>query len=316
MNVPRPALLLLALALAGCPDGRPGRATSGRLPGPDGGPEAAAPPAGEATAARPRVVTSSPALAEVVCALGGLPHLAGVSRYCVHPPELQALPRIGGAIDPNLEAIDALAPDLILVQGSDERLLELVEGRGYRLEVFQVETVAQALAAILRVGALLGREEAARAEVDRLELALARARAAAPSRRPRTLVVFGHRAGDLAQVSAPGAATFVADCLRAAGADSCLRDLPGGAWHVLSLEAVLERQPELIIELATEPVDAATAAELRADWAILSDVPAVREGRIAIVSGSEVLIPGPRLDRLVGKLARAVGGERDVSDPR
>jgi ABC-type Fe3+-hydroxamate transport system substrate-binding protein len=176
--------------------------------------------------------------------------------------------------------------------------------------------VAQALEATTRVGELLGRQDAARAEVMRLETAFARARAEAPARRPRALVVFGHRPGDLAQVSAPGAATFIADCLRAAGGESCLEDLPGDAWHVLSLEAILERRPELIIELATDPVDEATARALRADWAVLEGVPAVAQGKVAIVSGTEVLIPGPRLDRLLAKLARAVRGELDVGDPR
>lgn len=314
MSARRAAALVLALALVGCPErGAPTPTRAGALHGPDDhAPRPLEPPA----TARPRVVTSSAALAEIVCALGGLSHLAGVSRYCVHPPELQALPRIGGAIDPNLEAIDALAPDLILLQTKDERLTELGAARGYRLEHFRIETVAEALQATTRVGELLGRQDAARAEVARLEAAFARVRADAPARRPRTLVVFGHRPGDLSQVSAPGATTFITDCLIAAGGESCLTDLPGEAWHVLSLEAVLERDPELIIELVTDPVDEATAQALRADWAALAGVPAVDAGRIAVVSGSEVLIPGPRLDRLLAKLARAVRGELDVGDPR
>lgn len=298
-------LLCLLVALAGCPEpaapATSGTSTSGTAVVVEG--------------VRPRVVTSSPALSEMICAIGGQAHLVGVSRYCVHPPALQALPQIGGAIDPNLEAIDALAPDLILVQGRDERLLELVAQRpACVLETFRVETVAEALAATARLGELLGRRDEARAEIARLEDAFARARAERPAAAVKTLVVFGHRPGELSQLSAPGSGTFVTDCLVLAGGESCLADLPAGGWHVLSLEAVLERAPDLIVELSPDPVDAATARALRADWAVLSDVPAVRAGRIAIVSGSEVLSPGPRLDRLVTKLARAVRGELDVSD--
>lgn len=300
----RPALLCLLAALVGCPE--------------PGGPATNLPATVATTittGVRPRVVTSSPALAEMICAIGGQEHLVGVSRYCVHPPELQKLPQIGGAIDPNLEAIDALAPDLILVQGRDERLNELVAQReAYVLETFRVETIGEALAATSRLGELLGLQDAARTEIARLEAAFAKARAARPAKAVRTLVVFGHRPGEISQVSAPGSGTFVTDCLVLAGGESCLADLPASGWHVLSLEAVLERAPELIVELSPDPVDAATARALRADWAVLAGVPAVRDGKIAIVSGSEVLSPGPRLDRLVAKLARAVGGELDVSE--
>jgi iron complex transport system substrate-binding protein len=290
----RVALGLLVL-LAGCPAQ------------PEGGGVAQV-ASSSAAVVRPRVITSAPALAEIVCAVGGLPNLVGVSRYCLEPPEVRALPQIGGAIDPNLEAIDRLAPDLVLVQARDERLEELAQARGFALESFRIETIAEAQAAITRVGELLGRQEAARAEVARLTAALDRLRAEPlpGGRRVPALVVFDHRPGELTQVSAPGSGTFIAEALALAGGESCLQDLPPGAWHVLSLEAVMARKPELIIELSTEPVDAAQAARLRADWE------GVSSGRIAIVEGNDVLLPGPRLDRVAAKLARAVRGEDHV----
>ncbi len=290
-----PALALavapLLLALAGCP----------RAPAP-------APLAGP----RPRVVTAAPALAELVCALGAREHLAGVSRYCTFPPELQALPGIGGAVDPNLEAIDALAPDLILTQARDERLDDLAGRRAFRVVPFRIETLAELRAAALELGRLLDREGAARAEVARLDRELEAVRARAPARRPRTLLVFGRTAGELGQLSAPGAATFLAEALALAGGESCVADLPGHAWHVLSLEAVLARDPELIVELHAGAVTPEQAARLRADWAPLAGVAAVREGRVAIVQGSEALVPGPRLPLLARKLAAAVAGALDV----
>lgn len=274
---------------------------------------AAPPPRPAEGGPRPRVVTAAPALAELVVAIGAEPHLAGVSRYCTHPPSLTKLPQIGGAIDPNLEAIDALRPDVVLMQAKDERLDELAARRGFEVAAFRVETIAQVRSAALALGERLGKQAGARAFVDGLDRALDAARAARPARPVRTLVVFGHRPGDLTQVSAPGGATFITECLEAAGGASCLADLPGDAWHVVSPEAVLARAPELIVELHPDPVDEATAKALRADWAPL-DVPAVREGKVAIVQGSEVLIPGPRLVQLVAKLGRAVRGELDVAD--
>lgn len=288
----RSLLVTLLVVLAGCP--------------------APTPPAPAPAGPRPRIVTAAPALAELVCAVGAEPNLVGVSSYCVYPPSLKALPQIGGAIDPNLEAIDSLAPDLVLLQTKDERLEELAARRTLRLVHFRIETVADVRSAVRTVGDLVGKPEGVDAVVARLDAAMSAARKAAPSPPVRCLVVFGRQAGDLSQLSAPGAATFVADCVAAAGGASVLADLRGDAWHVISPEAVVERAPDLIIELHTDPIDAAEAAALRADWAALPSVPAVKSGRIAIVQGDEALIPGPRLALLVEKLSRAVRGELDV----
>lgn len=289
-------ILALALAaLTGCP-----------------GPTPPAPAEQTRTGPRPRIVTAAPALAELVCAVGAEPNLVGVSSYCVYPPSLRQLPQIGGAIDPNLEAIDSLAPDLVLLQTKDERLEELAARRTLQLVHFRIETVADVRSAARTVGDLVGKPDGVAAVVARLDAALDAAREAAPSPPVRCLVVFGRQAGDLSQLSAPGAATFIADCVAAAGGAPVLADLRGDAWHVISPEAVVERAPELIIELHTDPIDAAKAAALRADWAALPSVPAVKSGRIAIVQGDEALIPGPRLALLVEKLSRAVRGENDV----
>ena len=290
--------LLSALLLAGCP--------SPRAPQP----APAASPSPGVQAPSPRVLTASPALAEMVCALGAREHLVGVSRYCVYPPSLAELPQIGGAIDPNLEEIDRIAPDLILLQGEHAGLSELALRRGWGLERFRIEQLADTLSALERLGQLLGCPEAAQGERSRLERALAAAKAQAPARAPRTLLVFGRQPGSLTQLSCPGEGTFLSECLSAVGGQTCLEGLPG--YPMISAEVLLERAPELIVELFAEPVDAETRAELRADWAALSAIPAVARGRIAIVSGESLLVPGPRLDQTLDKLGRAISGELDV----
>jgi iron complex transport system substrate-binding protein len=259
-----------------------------------------------------RVVTAAPAIAEILCAIGAQEQLVGVSRFCTEPASLSSLPRIGGMIDPNLEAIDALQPDLVFLQGRDPRLQELARLRGFSVVGYEIETLAQLEAAVVDLGRRLDRSSEAEALNAQLRTALGEVRASRPATPPRTLVVFNHRPGELGQVSAPGRGTFVGECLEAAGGATCLDDLPALGWHTLSKEVLLAKAPELIVELCVEPVDAAAAARLRADWEVLADIPAVAEGRIAIVSGSDLLIPGPRLGGLVRKLSRAIHGELDV----
>lgn len=292
MRALSPSPLLLVALLSGCPQ------------------TPASPP--RADQVHPTVVTSSPAIAEMVCALGAERHLIGVSRYCRFPASLAKLPRIGGMHDPNLEVLDGLAPDLILLQGKSQTVLDLAKRRAFKVEPFRVDTVADVFAALTRLGALLDRQERAGQEVARLEAALAQARAKHPARKPKVLLVFSHKPGELGQVSSPGSGTFISECLVAAGGVNVLVGMPPRGYHMVAKEVLLERAPELIIELRDKPAAAETRAAIRRDWSALPSLPAVKNKRIAIVSGSEVLLPGPRLDLLVDKLARVIAGELDV----
>lgn len=294
----RPLLALALLSLLGCPE--PG--------GEVATPRASVAP--ESSRARPQVVTSAPALAEMICAIGGEAHLGGVSSYCTYPPSLTKLPQIGGAIDPNLEVIDGLAPDLVLLQGRHGGLEELAARRPWKIERFEIERAEDVLRGLDRLGQLLGRPEEAARERARLEAALAQAQANKPARAPKTLLVFGRRPGALTQLSCSGEGTFLSECLEAVGGTNCLSGL--GGYPLISTEVLLERAPELIVELSPEPLDSETRAAMRADWAVFGSLPAVAKGRIAIVSGPELLVPGPRLDQTLAKLARVLAGEADV----
>ncbi|MBL4847101.1 MAG: ABC transporter substrate-binding protein [Planctomycetes bacterium] len=295
-----PGISLLTLLLAsGCPQ-------QGTSPLASVAPTASGAP----SKVRPRVVTAAPALAEMACAIDGQEHLIGVSSYCTYPASLSSLPQIGGAIDPNLEVIDGLAPDLVLLQGRHAGLEDLADRRPWRVELFRVERVQDVLSSLDRLGQLLGKPQAAARERARLEAALAVAKEGRPSTSPRVLLVFGRREGALTQLSCSGEGTFLSECLEAVGGTNCLKGLKG--YPLVSTEVLVERAPDLIVELFPEPRSAEARAALRADWQALPSIPAVSKGRIAIVSGAELLLPGPRLDKTLAKLARVIAGELDV----
>ena len=83
-----------------------------------------------------RIVSLLPSLTETVCALGACPRLVGLDRYSNWPESLKALPRVGGGLDPNIESIVALKPDLVLAAGST-RGVERLEALG--LKVLRLE---------------------------------------------------------------------------------------------------------------------------------------------------------------------------------
>ena len=102
-----------------------------------------------------RVVSLLPSLTETMCILGGCSRLVGVDRYSNWPASVQTLPRMGGGIDPNIEAIVAAHPDVVLIAGST-RGAERLESLGLKVIRFEPRTVADARRVFLGLAQLLG----------------------------------------------------------------------------------------------------------------------------------------------------------------
>jgi iron complex transport system substrate-binding protein len=251
-----------------------------------------------------RVVSLAPSLTETVFALGAEAQLVGVSESCDYPPAARQKPRIGGIYTPSLEAILALRPDLVLATSEGNRLEHVRELAGLGLAVYVVRPVdfASTLEAIARVGALLGRDEAAARLVGTMRRrAEAVAQAVAGRPRPRVLyVVWG------SPLIVPGRDTLITDLIARAGGES-VTATEGAPYPRLSLEAAAERRPERVILGRHGTVS--VADQLRA-WESLAVLPAVREGRVEAVDGDLVHRPGPRVIDGLLALARILHPER------
>ena len=138
----RPALWGLALALALSAAQAAIRVTDGR-----GVPvELPQPPQ--------RIVSLLPSLTETVCELGGCQRLVGVDRYSNWPAHVKTLPVVGGGMDPNIEAIVALKPDLVLVSMASRSVARL-QALGLKVVALEPRTHADAQAVLRTVGQLL-----------------------------------------------------------------------------------------------------------------------------------------------------------------
>lgn len=109
------------------------------------------------------VVTLSPHLAELVCAAGACAQLQGVVKYSDYPAEVLTRAQIGDAFAVNVEAVLALKPDLVLSWdgGTPEQTVATLRRLGLRVEAIRVRTFDDVGFALLRIGALLGTEDAA-----------------------------------------------------------------------------------------------------------------------------------------------------------
>jgi len=290
-----PLSLLLLLLSAGLalgspsPQGQaPGRAASGvRVP----------PPA--------RIVSLAPSITEILFALGLKDKIVGDTESCNYPPEAKNLPKVGGFKGPNLEAVLALKPDLVLAtrDGNPARDLNRLQELGIRVQTYQPSTLAQVLEEIQAIGEATGAQAAAQALVSdcrkKAELVQSRAQGLPPV---KVLLVYGQDPLVLA-----GKGTFADDMIRAGGGINVAGDsaIP---YPRFSLEEVLARAPEVIVEAAMGS-EAETLARAQTSWSRWPSLPAVRDRRIAAISADLVARPGPRLFDGLVQLARILHPE-------
>ncbi len=258
------------------------------------GPRPAAPPR--------RVVVLAPSLTDVVVALGLADRLVGVTRMD-DAPEVAALPRVGGFLDPNPEAVLGLRPDLVLwvtdggALAAVRRSAELSARSAHPFPILALPVVGvpDVLATPRVVGDALGAPEAGARLSAELTGAVERVRRRAAGLRPRRVLFVVGR--EPLVVAGPG--SFPDELLRITG---CANVVDGPRpWPVYPVEKAVAADPEVVVDAAVrEPADGI---------ARLAAVPAVRAGRVVRLRNDDLLRPGPRMIHGLDELLRALHPE-------
>lgn len=269
------AVLVLAIALCAC------------------GKRSAAP--GDGT---PRIVTLMPSGTEVVAALGAADELVGVDDYSKFPASVQALPKVGSFMFPNLETIIALRPTLVVVDDIQGKTAAALADAGIATVPCTMHALPDVKAGLRTIGARLGKAAEAEQVVTQIDAALDAAAAKRPARRPRVLAVIDREADGLGNLVAVGPGSWVDELLAVVGGDNVLA--PSGVrYPKLSLEEVLRAQPEVILDLSY------AAQQSTAAWNEL-DVPAVKQGRVVALFEPYLTAPSPRVEAALDALAKAI----------
>lgn len=257
-----------------------------------------------------RIVSLVPAFTEILFALGAGDRLVGRTRYGVHPPAAREVASVGEGVRPSLEAVMARDPDVVLLfAGSQNR------GTAERLGELEVPTLAfrhdsfgDLYRNLRRLGRLTGRDGAARRLEDRLRCQLA-AVSRATEGTSRRRVYYEVWADPPVTV---GRGSYLDSLLTVAGAENVFGELEAPSPRV-SLEAIADRGPELILWPGASGGEGWTPPGERAGWRVLE---AVREGRVRVVDGELVHRLGPRLGEAARALAALVhpGREAEVDE--
>jgi iron complex transport system substrate-binding protein len=257
-----------------------------------------------------RIVSLVPALTEMLFAIGAGPQVVAVSSYDDFPPEVQALPSVGALLDPNVERILALHPDLVLTYGSQDSVETQLGRAGIKVFSYTHGGVEAILRTLRDLGSVTGRRTEADRKAREIESQLTAIRNRVRGHgRPRVLLVFGRQPQSLRQMYVSGGIGFLSDILDAAGGANVFADIARESVQP-SIETLLSAAPDVIIEIRSGRAGAVTdAVGERSAWSRLASIPAVRSSRIHFLSGSELFVPGPRVGLAAEQLARVLHPE-------
>jgi iron complex transport system substrate-binding protein len=254
-----------------------------------------------------RIISLAPALTEMLFSLGLDDRIVGVTDYCNYPAAAMTKLRVGG-LNPNIEKIISLHPDLIVAVAGIYQNQSLARFEQFHLPYVTVDpsSIEKIFEAILVFGKIAGAEETAAEEVGKLRHRLnAVHQKVLAGSRPRLLYVV-----DADPLISVGKGSYLDDLIRAAGGVN----ISGGlekAYPIVSMEYVIRQDPQVII-LAMD-ADQVLSDQERQHWSRWSSLSAVRNGKIYKVDRDLLNRPGPRVLDGVEELARllhpAVGNE-------
>lgn len=245
-----------------------------------------------------RIVSLNPATTELVATIVGVDRLVGRTRWDAYPASVLAVPDLGDGMRPNIEAVLAARPDLVLLYASEENrgARDAFRRAGIPTLAIRIDAVADFDRTMQALGVVLGAPEAAAAARDSVRASMDRAAQRVPAEaRPRVVWPLWD-----APLMVVGRGSFLHELLAIAGAENVFGDLDAPS-PIVTIEELLRRDPDVILAGPTRAGQLATDPR----WAALR---AVRSGRVLIYDTLRVGRPGIRLGEAAHHLADLLHG--------
>ncbi len=266
-----------------------------------------------------RIVSMSPNLTEIIYALGADELLIGVDEYSNYPPEANDKSKVGNYLDPDLEALIAIQPDMVLIVDTDEKMQNMLDGLDLDYRNFSNNKIAEILRSIESLGELLGKESEAETLIQNFHSAKETVLEALEGVDPvRVVLVVGRNPGRLQDIYVAGPGNYLSELIEIAGGINVFGN-QDVIWPQVGVEALIGADPEIIIDStlskgASDPEFIALAE----DWLELSSIRAVRDGNIIVPEEGWFQIPGANLDKILMLIAHWIHPEifpDEVEDP-
>jgi len=254
-----------------------------------------------------RIISLAPNLTEILFALGSGDKIVGLTRFCNYPPQATSREKVGGILDPSLEKIAALQPDLILAfRGTPLEVLNKLRSSGLPLFVFdEGEKVTELFPLIRTIGLITRNEDKANELLLDLESRLKeiQKKVETTQTRPRVFITLASPG-----LWTCGRQSFLHDLIELAGGQN-VASFESRRWFALKMEDLLLSSPEIIVILAPD----SRTYEARRNYFLkeesLKNVAAIQAGRFAWLNEDEASRFGPRLIKALEELARLLHPE-------
>jgi len=255
-----------------------------------------------------RIISTAPSITEMLYALGLGDRVVGDTIYCHYPPEAAKKPKIGTYIDPNLEAIAALKPDLVIIQKNPVQLQAKLERLGLHVLEVKHDNVNEVLESISAIGKATGTESQAAQLTTKLRKDLDQIHNRLATLSPATVMFVVGRAPDrIEDIIVIGRASYLNDIIQIAGGRSIFTDSVA-PYPKVGIEEILARNPEVIVDMGDMTDTAGVTDEHKravvALWSRYPSLRAVKNHRVYAVASDIFVVPGPRMIDAAREFAR------------
>lgn len=252
--------------------------------------------------------------------IGAGDQVVGVSDFCQYPVEAKTRPRAGGLINPSLERVLALKPDVVLLYRSQGDFSAKLASLGVRSELSQVDTITDIERVMVLLGGITGRSAAA-AELNaklRDRLADVQRQSADLPTSVSGVIIVSRDPAELRSMYQAASGNFLGELFLLAGGKLAISE-----GSPVSREDIIRANPQVIIDMTQAPADGNTTTPVKArdvpyPWNTLTTVDAVRSGNVYALKDSHAMLPGPsvmdtaaQLSKLLKEVLGATGRSAD-----
>ncbi len=251
-----------------------------------------------------RIITLSPAITEIISALGEGENIIGNTKYCNYPPEQAKKAKIGGFYDVNLEKILMLSPDLVILPEENYKALKYLNEMGIETLTVKTVSIEDIFTSIYAVGYKLNQTEKAEKLVKDLKSKFTSLKAEKQNKKVLFIVDRDTKNSNSLSFFAAGNDNFFNTMIANSGAENIFGKSEK-AYPMISSEAVITMNPDIIIEIVPKDFKE-NEKELRESWKKLNKVSAVQKDNIFFLDEGFESVPGPRFIKTFSKISAII----------